>query len=71
MADRTMVVKRYEVMAAQMKLSIDDQLGREHSPAVVAIANAKPRVREVSPEHFEVEYVMTIPQCPGGEVEDS
>ena len=61
MGEKTMVVPLAAVLAAQLKMDLDVQLGREHMPAVVAIANAKRRVRKVKGNRREVDYVVTIP----------
>ena len=64
MAEKTRVVPYGAVLLAQLRMKLDVRFGREHEPAVVAIANAKRQVREFEDGRWEVEYVVTIPQAP-------
>ncbi|MBA2769009.1 MAG: hypothetical protein H0U35_07770 [Sporichthyaceae bacterium] len=43
MAEATLTVKRSQVAAAKLRLSLDRRAGRESSAAIRAIASAQPR----------------------------
>ncbi len=43
MAEATLTVKRSQVAAAKLRLSLDRKAGRQSSPAVRAIASAQPQ----------------------------